>query len=148
MKTKIHILIFTIIFLLQCKDQKPDKISTSKNEKSKIINSNRFITAEEIRGKNFDDFVDSLYTKNGVIQKHLPIESETFSMGDNDSRLAGIRQGLLEIHPSEEIEKKDIVIKEVTWEISNTQFLTVWYERKNRQWIPVQDHTWDKGSEF
>ena len=67
MKTKIHILIFTIIFLLQCKDQKPDKISTSKNEKSKIINSNRFITAEEIRGKNFDDFINHLYSKNSVI---------------------------------------------------------------------------------
>ena len=148
MKTKIPILILLTVFLLQCKDQKGDKILISKNEKSKIINSNRFITQEEIRGKNFDDYIDSLYSKNGVIQKHLPIESETFIMGDNDSWLAGIRQGLMEIHTSEEIEKKDIVIKEVTWEISDTKFLTVWYERKNRQWIPIQDYVWDKGSDF
>lgn len=148
MKTKIPILILSTLFLLQCKDQKADKILISKNEKSKIINRNRFITQEEIRGKNFDDFIDSLYSKNGVIQKHLPIESETFIMGDNDSWLAGIRQGLMEIHTFEEIEKKDIVIKEATWEISDTHFLTVWYERKNRQWIPIQDYVWDKGSDF
>jgi hypothetical protein len=148
MKTKIPILILSTLFLLQCKDQKADKILISKNEKSKIINSNRFITQEEIRGKNFDDYIDSLYSKNGVIQKHLPIESETFIMGDNDSWLAGIRQGLMEIHTSEEIEKKDIVIKEATWEISDTHFLTVWYERKNQQRIPIQDYVWDKGSDF
>jgi len=141
MKTKIPILILLTLFLLQCKDQKTDKILISKNEKSKIINSNRFITQEEIRGKNFDDYIDSLYSKNGVIQKHLPIESETFIMGDNDSWLAGIRQGLMEIHTFEEIEKKDIVIKEATWEISDTHFL-------NQQWIPIQDYVWDKGSDF
>ena len=141
MKTKIPILILLTLFLLQCKDQKTDKILISKNEKSKIINSNRFITQEEIRGKNFDDLIDSLYSKNGVIQKHLPIESETFIMGDNDSWLAGIRQGLMEIHTFEEIEKKDIVIKEATWEISDTHFL-------NQQWIPIQDYVWDKGSDF
>lgn len=141
MKTKIPILILLTLFLLQCKDQKTDKILISKNEKSKIINSNRFITQEEIRGKNFDDLIDSLYSKNGFIQKHLPVESETFIMGDNDSWLAGIRQGLMEIHTSEEIEKKDIVIKEATWEISDTHFL-------NQQWIPIQDYVWDKGSDF
>lgn len=69
-------------------------------------------------------------------------------MGDNDRWLEGLRQGLLEIHTSEEIEKKDIVIKEATWEISDTHFLTVWYERKNRQWIPIQDYVSDKGSDF
>lgn len=148
MKIKISILIFFTLFLQQCKDQKANEILISKNEKSRIINSNRFINPKEIRGKNFDDFIDGLYTKNAVIQKHLPVESETFIMGDNDSWLAGIRQGLLEIHPSEEIEKKDILIKEVTWEISDAQFLTVWYERKNRQWVPVQDFVWDKGSDF
>lgn len=148
MKLKFPILIFVTLFLQQCKDKKTDEFLTSKNEKSKTINSNRFILPEEIRGKKYDDFMDSLYSKNGVIRKHLPIESETFIMGDNDSWLAGIRDGLSEIHTSEEIEKKDIIIKEVTWEISETQFFTVWYERKNRQWIPIQDFVWDKGSEF
>ena len=148
MKTKIPILIFFTFFLLQCKEQKAEKIMDSKNEKSKIINSNRFIKPEEIKGKNFDDFIDSLYTKNAVIQKHLPIESETFIMGDNDSWLAGIRNGLQDVHSWEENEKNDIIIKEVTWEISDTQFFTVWYERKNRQWIPIQDFVWDKGSDF
>lgn len=139
--------ILVTFFLIQCKDSNAEKLSEF-NDKSKLINSNRFIKPEEIKGKNFDDFIDSLYKQNGIIQKHLPLESETFIMGDNDSWLAGIRQGLLEKYSFEEIKKKDIIIKEATWEISETQFLTVWYERKNQKWIPIQDFIWSKGSEF
>lgn len=147
MKTKILFLLIILFSVVQCKEEKSEKISNPKNEKSKIINSNRFLKPEEIKGKTFDEFMN-LYAKPETPRKYLPIESETFIMGDNDSWLAGIRQGLLEIHTWEEIEKKDIVIKEVTWEISDTQFLTVWYERKNRQWIPIQDFVWDKGADF
>lgn len=147
MKIKILMPILATFFLIQCKDSNAEKLSEF-NDKSKLINSNRFIKPEEIKGKNFDDFIDRLYKQKGVIQKHLPLESKTFIMGDNDSWLAGIRQGLLEKYSFEEIKKKDIIIKEATWEISETQFLTVWYERKNQKWIPIQDFIWSKGSEF
>ena len=148
MKTKFPILILGVFFLLHCKEQNAEKTADSKTEKSKIINSNRFIKPEDIKGKNFDVLMDEMYAKPGILQKYLPLESETFILGDNDSYVAGIREGLLNLHSMEEIEKKDILIKEVTWEISDTQFFTVWYERKNRQWIPIQDYIWDKGANF
>ncbi len=108
-------IIFVAMFSLQqCKDQKKDHSFDSKNKKSEFINSNRFLKPEDIKGKTFDDIMNNLYKKPDVPINYLPIETETFVLGDSDSWVAGIRQGLLDVHSSEEIDKKDFVIKEVT----------------------------------
>ncbi len=40
------------------------------------------------------------------------------------------------------------IIDEITWEKTKDTLITVWYERKEKEAVPVETYTWLKGTDF
>lgn len=85
---------------------------------------------------------------DNLITKYSPISDETFILGKKDGFITEFRAGLSNIFKEEEIKNKEIKIREITWETSKTQNLTIWYEEKDNKWVPIDHFIWDKESEF
>ena len=141
------LLALTLLIFLQCNDQKKSAKTIPVSETAKILNKSRFITYDEIKTIPFDQFVDR-DMNSGMPEKYQPITMNVFIVGDWEGWTAGIRSGLSYIYQNEDLTKKDILIREVTWESSLTENLTIWYERKNMQWIPVDHFVWKKDADY
>lgn len=83
-----------------------------------------------------------------VVRDYPPIATETFILGKEGGIITEFRVGLLDIFKADEIKKNNITIKEMTWKINTEQNLTVWYQEKNTQWIPIDHLIWDNNTEF
>ncbi len=137
----------TLFTFLQCNDAEKTAKGASVSETEKILNSNRYLTYDQIKDLTFDQYVDK-YAKSGMPEKYYPIETNVFIVNDWEGCTAGIRAGLNYRYQNEDLTKKDILIREVTWESSLTENLTIWYERKNMKWVPVDHFIWQKDADY
>lgn len=150
MKRLIQILglFFLIAFSIRCEKKKENvNLVTKKEAMRNQLNQNMYIKYADIKDLTYDQF-RAKYTFPSASPKLFPYMQETFILGDYDGMITEFRMGLMNHYSEDEIKKKDILIKEVSWEIGTTQNLTVWYERKNKQWIIIDHLIWDKGAEF
>lgn len=93
------------------------------------------------------ELIKNMSMENAV-RDNPPIAAETFILGKEGGFITEFRTGLLDIFKTDEIKKNNIPIKEITWKINTKQNLTVWYQEKNTQWIPIDHLIWDNNTEF
>ena len=140
---KISFLLF-LFLLSQCDDNKKNVIiaDTPKKMKNIIVKKEKqaYIEYDKIKHLTYDKLMDSLSKEN----KELPYSQETFILGEDNGLISEFRVELLAFYPIEKIKNKNILIKEVTWETSPTHNLTIWYEKKNKEWYPIHYIIWNK----
>jgi hypothetical protein len=140
---KISFLLF-LFLLSQCDDNKKNVIIADTPKKMKNITAKKakqtYIEYDKIKHLTYDKLMDSLSKEN----KELPYSQETFILGEDNGLISEFRVELLAFYPIEKIKNKNILIKEVTWETSPTHNLTIWYEKKNKEWYPIHYIIWNK----
>ena len=140
---KISFLLF-LFLLSQCDDNKKNVIIADTPKKMKNITAKKakqtYIEYYKIKHLTYDKLMDSLSKEN----KELPYSQETFILGEDNGLISEFRVELLAFYPIEKIKNKNILIKEVTWETSLTHNLTIWYEKKNKEWYPIHYIIWNK----
>jgi len=140
---KISFLLF-LFLLSQCDDNKKNVIIADTQKKMKNITAKKakqtYIEYDKIKHFTYDKLMDSLSKEN----KELPYSQETFILGEDNGLISEFRVELLAFYPIEKIKNKNILIKEVTWETSPIHNLTIWYEKKNKEWYPIHYIIWNK----
>lgn len=144
---KKYLLFWVLLVHFQCKEENARPISAKNQEDTFVKGVYLYINYNDISHLTYDKLMDSL-SKIPLPNKKIPYSQETFIIGDDNGAVSEFRMGLLNFYSEEEINRKDIFIKEVNWEISPTHNLTIWYERKNREWKPINHIIWDKTTEF
>lgn len=140
---KISFLLF-LFLLSQCDDNKKNVIIADTPKKMRNITVKKekqaYIEYDKIKHFTYDKLMDSLSKEN----KELPYSQETFILGEDNGLISEFRVELLAFYPIEKIKNKNILIKEVTWETSPIHNLTIWYEKKNKEWYPIHYIIWNK----
>lgn len=96
------------------------------------------ITFEMIKNRSMED----------AIRDYPPNAEETFILGKEGGFITEFRTGLLNIFKEDEIKNNNINIKEITWKINSYENLTVWYQKKDTLWKPIDHLIWDNKAEF
>ncbi len=96
---------------------------------------------------NYEDYI------NRYKDKHHPKSEVTFIMNDlYDGIISEFRVGLYNCFSEKETKENDILIKEVTWDwdISylDNKYLTVWYHREGKHWVPIEHLFYSKDTRF
>ena len=136
---KISFLLF-LFLLSQCDDNKKNVIIADTPNITAKKAKQTYIEYDKIKHFTYDKLMDSLSKEN----KELPYSQETFIRGEDNGLISEFRVELLAFYPIEKIKNKNILIKEVTWETSPTHNLTIWYEKKNKEWYPIHYIIWNK----
>lgn len=143
---KIILIVLTTVLIYACNKSQAIKECSKVPDtlpKNESIRNNKDTIALTIPYNQTKDIpVDNL------IKKYPPLRDETFILGKDNGFISEFRMGLANIFKEEEIRKRDIKIREVTWETSKTKNLTIWYEKKDNKWVPIDHFIWDKDSEF
>lgn len=85
---------------------------------------------------------------NTLVSKYPPLTDSTFILGKGDGVISEFRIGLRNTFTEKEIENRDILIREVTWSSNKDENLTIWYEKKQHQWVLVDHFIWHKDALF
>lgn len=85
---------------------------------------------------------------NTLVSKYPPLTDSTFILGKGDGVISEFRIGLRNTFTEKEIENRDILIREVTWSSNKDENLTIWYEKKQDQWVLVDHFIWHKDALF
>ena len=140
---KVSFLLF-LFLLSQCNDNKKNVIVVDAPQKMESMTTKKerraYMEYKKIKHLTYDKLMDSLSKEN----KELPYSQETFILGEDNGLISEFRVELLAFYPIEKIKNKNILIKEVTWETSPTHNLTIWYEKKNKEWYPIHYIIWNK----
>ena len=94
---------------------------------------------------NYEDYI------NRYEDKYHPKSEVTFIMNDlYDGIISEFRVGLYNCFSEKETKENDILIKEVTWDISylDNKFLTVGYHREGKHWVPIEHLFYSKDTRF
>ncbi|GJH40863.1 hypothetical protein RCZ04_14130 [Capnocytophaga sp. HP1101] len=93
---------------------------------------------------NYEDFL------NRYKDKYPPKSEVTFIMNDlQDGIISEFRVGLYNCFSEKEAKERDILIKEVTWDISSDdKYLTIWYRREGKHWVPIDHLLYSKDTRF
>ena len=94
---------------------------------------------------NYEDYI------NRYKDKYHPKSEVTFIMNDlYDGIISEFRVGLYNCFSEKETKENDILIKEVTWDISylDNKYLTIWYHRKGKHWVPIEHLLYSKDTNF
>ena len=94
---------------------------------------------------NYEDYI------NRYKDKHHPKSEVTFIMNDlYDGIISEFRVGLYNCFSEKETKENDILIKEVTWDISylDNKYLTGWYHREGKHWVPIEHLFYSKDTRF
>lgn len=74
-----------------------------------------------------------------------PVTDEEFQM---NSGLGEFRVELYNFISREVYEKKEVMIREVTWKYKAEKLVTLWYTGHADEWSYLHHSIWDQGSEF
>lgn len=99
----------------------------------------------EILKLNYEDYI------NRYKEKYHPKSEVTFIMNDLfDGIISEFRVGLYNCFSEKETKENDILIKEVTWDISylDNKYLTVWYHREGKHWVLIEHLLYSKDTRF
>lgn len=115
---------------------------TSKDEKTISLNKLEVEFKATICQKSKD-----LPLKEAILKYGKPIKNNEFVV--DDISLNEFRINLYNVFSKEDILKKEIVLKEVTWKCNNDSLVTVWYKEKlNNNWLSVYKMKYGNSDEF
>jgi len=132
----------TFLLGVSCKENKKDIKNTNvihqniyqddNSQNSKQINMN----IEEAKTFTFNKF--KLKYGEPKIQENFKI----------DKALSEFRIELYNQYTKKQYTNEEIIIKEATWSFNQEYNLTIWYERQQTSWQPVDLSKWLKGTVF
>lgn len=129
-----------VILLSACNKTK----SLEESYKTDTLNVNtEFITEKNINLNQIQQI-----PVNTLVSKYPPLTDSTFILGKGDGVISEFRIGLRNTFTEKEIENRDIIIREVTWSCNQDENLTIWYEKKQDQWVLVDHVIWYKDALF
>lgn len=129
-----------VILLSACNKTK----SLEESYKTDTLNVNtEFITEKNINLNQIQQI-----PVNTLVSKYPPLTDSTFILGKGDGVISEFRIGLRNTFTEKEIENRDILIREVTWSSNKDENLTIWYEKKQDQWVLVDHFIWHKDALF
>lgn len=129
-----------VILLSACNKTK----SLEESYKTDTLNVNtEFITEKNINLNQIQQI-----PVNTLVSKYPPLTDSTFILGKGDGVISEFRIGLRNTFTEKEIENRDILIREVTWSSNKDENLTIWYEKKQHQWVLVDHLIWHKDALF
>lgn len=129
-----------VILLSACNKTK----SLEASYKTDTLNVNtEFITEKNINLNQIQQI-----PVNTLVSKYPPLTDSTFILGKGDGVISEFRIGLRNTFTEKEIENRDILIREVTWSSNKDENLTIWYEKKQHQWVLVDHLIWHKNALF
>ncbi|GEM_PF-3398282 len=100
-----------------------------------FLNERIFLNPEKIKDLTFEE----------ISEKYTALEEETFKL--NESHYAGLREFLPHYFSKEQL-KQPILLKEATWETSDSTLITIWFIKKQNRCLPIEAYEWEKGTEF
>ena len=137
---KNFVAILLVILLSACNKTK----SLEESYKTDTLNVNtEFITEKNINLNQIQQI-----PVNTLVSKYPPLTDSTFILGKGDGVISEFRIGLRNTFTEKEIENRDILIREVTWSSNKDENLTIWYEKKQHQWVLVDHLIWHKDALF
>lgn len=129
-----------VILLSACNKTK----SLEESYKTDTLNVNtEFITEKNININQIQQI-----PVNTLVSKYPPLTDSTFILGKGDGVISEFRISLRNTFTEKEIENRDILIREVTWSCNQDENLTIWYEKKQHQWVLVDHLIWHKDALF
>ncbi|ASF43490.1 hypothetical protein CBG49_10625 [Capnocytophaga endodontalis] len=130
------------LFAAQCKNE---ELQNLQNFNMTVINAEKDSLLQNFENLSYDKNIEKYYKKLG----YSLVKETTFLMGDySDGSISEFRIELLNIFSEKEIQEKDILIKEVTWQIDKNNNLTIWYKRENKKWKPLKFFIYNKDTNF
>ena len=137
---KNFVAMLLVISLSACNKTK----SLEESYKTNTLNVNtEFITEKNINLNQIQQI-----PVNTLVSKYPPLTDSTFILGKGDGVISEFRIGLRNTFTEKEIENRDILIREVTWSSNKDENLTIWYEKKQHQWVLVDHLIWHKDALF
>ncbi|MGE9658123.1 hypothetical protein ACQP6C_06465 [Snodgrassella alvi] len=137
---KNFVAMLLVILLSACNKTK----SLEESYKTDTLNVNtEFITEKNINLNQIQQI-----PVNTLVSKYPPLTDSTFILGKGDGVISEFRIGLRNTFTEKEIENRDILIREVTWSSNKDENLTIWYEKKQHQWVLVDHLIWHKDALF
>ncbi|OOX77876.1 hypothetical protein [Snodgrassella alvi] len=137
---KNFVAMLLVILLSACNKTK----SLEASYKTDTLNVNtEFITEKNINLNQIQQI-----PVNTLVSKYPPLTDSTFILGKGDGVISEFRIGLRNTFTEKEIENRDILIREVTWSSNKDENLTIWYEKKQDQWVLVDHFIWHKDALF
>lgn len=137
---KNFVAMLLVILLSACNKTK----SLEESYKTDTLNVNtEFITEKNINLNQIQQI-----PVNTLVSKYPPLTDSTFILGKGDGVISEFRIGLRNTFTEKEIENRDIIIREVTWSSNKDENLTIWYEKKQDQWVLVDHFIWHKDALF
>lgn len=137
---KNFVAMLLVILLSACNKTK----SLEASYKTDTLNVNtEFITEKNINLNQIQQI-----PVNTLVSKYPPLIDSTFILGKGDGVISEFRIGLRNTFTEKEIENRDILIREVTWSSNKDENLTIWYEKKQHQWVLVDHLIWHKNALF
>lgn len=137
---KNFVAMLLVILLSACNKTK----SLEASYKTDTLNVNtEFITEKNINLNQIQQI-----PVNTLVSKYPPLTDSTFILGKGDGVISEFRIGLRNTFTEKEIENRDIIIREVTWSSNKDENLTIWYEKKQDQWVLVDHAIWHKDALF
>ncbi|MBI0165512.1 MULTISPECIES: hypothetical protein [Snodgrassella] len=137
---KNFVAMLLVILLSACNKTK----SLEESYKTDTLNVNtEFITEKNINLNQIQQI-----PVNTLVSKYPPLTDSTFILGKGDGVISEFRIGLRNTFTEKEIENRDILIREVTWSSNKDENLTIWYEKKQDQWVLVDHFIWHKDALF
>lgn len=129
-----------VILLSACNKTK----SLEESYKTDTLNVNtEFITEKNMNLNHIQQI-----PVNTLVLKYSPLTDSTFILGKGDGLISEFRISLRNTFTEKEIENRDIIIREVTWSYNQDENLTIWYEKKQDQWVLVDHVIWYKDALF
>lgn len=137
---KNFVAMLLVLLLSACNKTK----SLEESYKTDTLNVNtEFITEKNINLNQIQQI-----PVNTLVSKYPPLTDSTFILGKGDGVISEFRIGLRNTFTEKEIENRDILIREVTWSSNKDENLTIWYEKKQDQWVLVDHFIWHKDALF
>lgn len=137
---KNFVAMLLVILLSACNKTK----SLEESYKTDTLNINtEFITEKNININQIQQI-----PVNTLVSKYPPLTDSTFILGKGDGVISEFRISLRNTFTEKEIENRDIIIREVTWSCNQDENLTIWYEKKQDQWVLVDHVIWYKDALF
>lgn len=133
------LLLFTFPFMwVSCVDNKKEDMITSNIQKT---NSSQKCIVDSLTVT----FLKNSSYKNSVEICSLTIEDKEFEL--NGIKPFGLRANLGNIFSKEEL-ASGLILKEVTWEGKDGDYITVWYQQNKMDWKPIDIYKYGKGVRF
>ena len=124
---KNFVAMLLVLLLSACNKTK----SLEESYKTDTLNVNtEFITEKNINLNQIQQI-----PVNTLVLKYPPLTDSTFILGKGDGLISEFRISLRNTFTEKEIENRDIIIREVTWSYNQDENLTIWYEKKQDQWV-------------